>query len=328
MFCAVRPASSRAHALARPHHFGEPVTTSVSSHVMAVSGPENTSLCARWGRRTGAVGPDGSPGVSEAVWPVSSVLHVFRVSSARAGDHSSLPKAEPQMIRKNSFMCRSIVAAALAAVLLCPVGARGGIVFGNLGPTGSTPLGTTGSNIGSQSPVDINWIAQGFKTGPAPNLTVSTITLGVSAANSELTVSIFPDVSGVPSTLALYTSSATTVGVKDKYAFSFSSAVLEPNKNYFVVLNGGLWWYNTGVAPAPIEQNGSGYTSTGTLQSFNTGASPSGPWSTAESSRYSVSVEAVPEPSAIVMAGLGVASLAILARSRKIRGKKSGTVEI
>lgn len=227
-------------------------------------------------------------------------------------------------MNRKSFFIRTLgAAAALAAVTLCSFNARAEIVFGNLGASGTTPLGTTNTDIGTQDPADINWIAQGFNTGSSSNLTISTITLGIfgsDAGTVPLTVSIFASGSGGgPAALPLYTSSVTNVGTVNKYAFKFTGADLLANNTYFIVPNGGSWYWNTGSPAAPSGHNSSGYSYVSTLESYSQGATPAGPWETGSSARYSVSVEAVPEPSSLVMAGLGIGGLAMLERSRRRR---------
>jgi MYXO-CTERM domain-containing protein len=225
-----------------------------------------------------------------------------------------------------SLFIRSLgVAATLAAVTFCSLNAQAEIVFGNLGASGTTPLGTTNTDIGTQDPVDINWLAQGFNTGTSSNLTISAVTLGIfgsDAGTIPLTVSIFASgPGGGPAALPLYTSSVTNVGSTTKYAFNFTGAVLQPNTDYFIVPSGGSWYWNTGSPAAPLGQNASGYSYVSTLESYSQGVTPAGPWETAGSTRYSVSVEAVPEPSSLVMAGLGAGGLAMLERTRRRRRK-------
>lgn len=229
-------------------------------------------------------------------------------------------------MKSKSLFIRSLGAAAtLAAVAFCSLNAQAEIVFGNLGASGSTTLGTTNTDIGTQDPVDINWIAQGFNTGTSSNLTISSVTLGIFGSDGDaipLTVSIFASgTGGVPAASPLFTSSITNVGSTGKYAFNFTSAVLQPNTDYFIVPSGGSWYWNTGSPAAPVGQNASGYTYVSTLESYNQGVTPGGPWDTGSSSRYSVSVEAVPEPSSLVMAGLGAGGLAMLERTRRRRRK-------
>lgn len=207
------------------------------------------------------------------------------------------------------------------AALLVVGTARAELVFGNLGADGSTALGTLNNDVGP----GLGWVAQGFGTGTSSSLQLQSVTLGLFATDSgtiPLTVSIFTGmVSGpniVPDT-SLYTSAVTNVGNTGKYTFTFSNALLQANTTYFVIPVGGSWYFNTGSPAAPVGQNGSGYVSAGTWESFATNSTPVGPWEVAEYSRYSLSVtatSAVPEPGTWFAAALLVGG-AVYVRCRK-----------
>lgn len=229
------------------------------------------------------------------------------------------------------FFSRSLSAWVVVALAWASVGAdaSAGIVFGNLGPTGATPLSSTTTDIGTQSQVAINWIAQGFNTGASSQLRLDSIELGlygIATGSIPLTVSIFSSVSNAPGSL-LYTSATTNVGNIGKYSFSFSGVSLQSNTGYFVVPNGGSWYQNTGSPAAPVEQNSSGYTSLGEFVSYAQGITPSGPWISAAidgaSPRYSLSVYSsavVPEidPSGVASAlAVVTGALSLLERRRR-----------
>lgn len=229
------------------------------------------------------------------------------------------------------FFSRSLSAWVVVALAWASVGgdASAGIVFGNLGPTGATPLSSTTTDIGTQSQVALNWIAQGFNTGASSQLRLDSIELGlygIGSGSIPLTVSIFSSVSNAPGSL-LYTSATTNVGNIGKYSFSFSGVSLQSNTGYFVVPNGGSWYLNTGSQAAPIAQNSSGYTALGTFVSYAQDPIPSGPWDTAfdagASTRYSVSVNssAVPEidPSGVASALAVVAGALSLLERRRVK---------
>lgn len=222
---------------------------------------------------------------------------------------------------------RSLSTCLAAALVWVSVGANAsaGIVFGNLGPTGNGSLGTTNTDIGSQDPSDVNWLAQGFNTGSSSELYLNSVDLGLygtASGSLPLTVSIFSSVSNAPGSL-LYTSASTNVGNVGKYSFSFSGVQLQPNTGYFVVPLGGSWYWNS-PGSAPVGQNSSGYTYTATYESLATTTSPSGPWtSPAGSNRYSVSVNssAVPEidPSGVASALAVVAGALSLLERRRVK---------
>jgi hypothetical protein len=223
---------------------------------------------------------------------------------------------------------RGFSACLAAALVWVSVGANAtaGIVFGNLGATGNGSLGTTNTDIGSQDPSDVNWLAQGFNTGSSSELYLNSVDLGLygtASGSLPLTVSIFSSVSNAPGSL-LYTSASTNVGNVGKYSFSFSGVQLQPNTGYFVVPHGGSWYWNSPPS-APVGQNSSGYTYTATYESLATTTSPSGPWtSPAGSNRYSLSVSsssAVPEidPSGVASALAVVAGAFSLLERRRVK---------
>jgi len=227
---------------------------------------------------------------------------------------------------------RGLSACLAVALVWVSVGANAsaGIVFGNLGPTGATALSNTNTDLGTQSNVAVNWIAQGFNTGSSSQLYLNSVELGmygIGTGSIPLTVSIFSSVSNAPGSL-LYTSATTNVGNVGKYSFSFSGVQLQPNTGYFVVPNDGAWYLNTGATGAPIAQNSSGYTALETFVSYAQGSTPSGPWATAasasESSRYSLSVlssSAVPEidPSGVASTLAVVAGAFSLLERRRVK---------
>lgn len=220
------------------------------------------------------------------------------------------------------------LAVASMLALMSPMSARAGtVVFGNLGATGTSAISTTNTDLGSLKPDDTNWIAQGFNTGTSALLSVDAVTVGVFGGDPSpipLTVSIYSSNGlGNPDT-ALFTSSATSVGSGDKYRFTFSGASLSPNTNYFVVPNGGSWYWAAGnaLAATPRQQNDSGYTFTKTVESNALTTSPAGPWiDPAGSNRYSVSIEAVavPEPSTLMLACVGIAGGIAIQQNRRHR---------
>lgn len=217
-------------------------------------------------------------------------------------------------MNRKSFFIRTLGAAAtLAAVTLCSFNARAEIVFGNLGPTGTSTLSETSTPFGPTSFTLA--LAQGFTTGTS-NLTVQSITLGLSATVPvSRTVSLYSDASLAPSQ-SLFTSSSVQVGDQNKYTFNFSGADLAPGTSYWIVPQEGSIWYLNSNESQPEALNGSGYAYLGTKR--RTTAAP-GTWSNSSLPQYSVSIEAVPEPSSLVMAGLGIGGLAMLERTRRRR---------
>jgi len=222
---------------------------------------------------------------------------------------------------------RGLSACLAVALVWVSVGANAsaGIVFGNLGPTGAGGLSNTNTDLGTQSNVAVNWVAQGFNTGSTSQLYLTAVQLGLYATGSgtePLTVSIFSSSSGVPGA-ALSTSAVTNVGGKGSYTFTFPSYHLQQNTEYFVVPNGGSWYWNS-AETAPDGLNGSGYTYTSTKRSFAPTATPDGPWTNAATSVYSVSVSsssAVPEidPSGVASTLAVVAGAFSLLERRRVK---------
>ncbi len=232
-------------------------------------------------------------------------------------------------MKSKSLFIRSLGAAAtLAAVAFCSLNAQAEIVFGNLGASGTNQYLTSSTDLKPTS-----WLAQGFNTGTSANLTLTSVKLGLFGASEgtvPFTVSIYSNdlIDGnvnVPGSL-LFTSSITNVGTEANYAFSFTAAQLTANTSYWIVPSGGgsgSWYLRGGAFGTPTGLNSSGYGYVGTVGSIANTLSPSGPWSPEAqnivSAGYTVSVEAVPEPSSIVMAGLGGLSLLAIERNRRRR---------
>jgi hypothetical protein len=202
-----------------------------------------------------------------------------------------------------------LVAAILAlAINSAAQHASADVVFGNLDTSGTGALGTTNTDIG---PTANDYLAQGF-TAASPNLIVTSISLGLFGDGSiPSTVSIFADNFGAPAATPLFTSSVTNVGAKGTYAFSFTGANLTNGSNYWVIPQSDVSWYLNSPGSAPTAQNSSGYVFTNTLENLGGGG-----WSTAGSNRYSISVQAVPEPTTYAMAA-AAAGLLGLAKWRR-----------
>lgn len=195
-----------------------------------------------------------------------------------------------------AFLCLALSVASIA---------ESAVVYGNLGVSGTGAITNTNTDMGP----GLNFfIAQGF-TAASPNLDVTSITLGLFGDGSiPTTVGIYADNFGQPAASALYTSAVTTVGAKDLYNFSFTGAQLTNGSSYWVIPQSDVSWYTAGSAPS--AQNSSGYNFTQTLENPGTG------WVSAGSNRYSLSVQAVPEPTTYALGAIGIAA-AGLARWRR-----------
>lgn len=217
---------------------------------------------------------------------------------------------------------------------LVPSVAKAGVVFGNLGSSGTSPssVGGTGWTVTSGE-----LAAVGFNTGTATfgTLTVNSITLGLAGVPvPSQSVSIYASTgSGTaaqPTGAALFTTTiAPTNPVGSLWTFSFSAnsqqgAQLAASTNYWVVLNyvGSNIGWNQG---SPFNQ-----TTTPGVQNSSTYSSISGftrstydnrvTWDTGfATQRLSVSINAVPEPSTYAMAGIGAGILGLFRLRRRMK---------
>lgn len=209
---------------------------------------------------------------------------------------------------------RSLAVVTLATALTACSVAHADVVFGNLGASGTGSLGGTNTDYGPADTVETK-LAQGFTVGSGASLLqVQSITLGLFYDNfttASRTVSIYSNVSGEPGT-SLFTSAPTTVGSNAKYTFNFSGATLTPGSSYWIVPEGPASWYFNNPATAPVEQNGSGFTYLGTKRLDFADQI----WLDQGFTFYSTSVVAVPEPPAIVLSGIGIASALYAMRRR------------
>ena len=126
-------------------------------------------------------------------------------------------------------------------------------------------------------------------------------------------MSIYRDSFGEPRATPLYTSSSVTVGTTAVYNFPFSNAALTLGNTYWVIPNGTASWYLASSQPA--QQNGSGFSFVATLQQTTSPA-----WGLAPSNFYSVSINAVPEPSSIGLMAAGTLGLGFIGLRRLRRG--------
>jgi hypothetical protein len=194
--------------------------------------------------------------------------------------------------------------------------AKADVVFGNLGASGTAAIGSTNTDYGPGDSAELS-LAQGFSVGSSStNLDVQSVKVGLFATSSgsvPLTVAIYSDNSGVPGS-ALFTSGTVNVGNTGVYTFPFSGVSLNTSTSYWIVPQGPASWYLNDDDTSPAGQNSSGYARTSTKRN-----SPSVGWTTPSPnlSSYSVSINAVPEPSTLALAGLGMAACVVAARRRR-----------
>lgn len=199
-------------------------------------------------------------------------------------------------------------AALLALGSIAP--ATAATVFGNLGSAGTDTVGNFNSDTGP----GVNLlVAQGFSAA-SPNLSIDSVSMWLFGDPANATLGIYADNAGVPAASPLYTSNQLLVGAKDLYTFSFTGADLTNGTNYWISpVSSNVSWYL--ASGAPTQQNGSGYTFTSAKENAGSG------WVNSSTNTWSISVSAVPEPSSLAIAGVGIAAAGLAAvRRRRITG--------
>lgn len=230
----------------------------------------------------------------------------------------------------------SVVAIACCLAASCPADlADASLVYGNLGAGGANTLSATSFSAMTGS----NWVAQGFSVGGTNNV-LQTVTLGLFDVNdaTSATVRIFPSAgSGTAmspggSALASLTQTVSSTA-PSLMAFDFGSLPLMSGSTYWVVVSatsGGefRWASNAGNA-VPLGQNSSAWQNPGDFAGiFGTVVSPNagGNWSQSSSAQpASISITAIPEPAACLLAASGAAAAGIGLTRRNLRARRRNT---
>lgn len=209
---------------------------------------------------------------------------------------------------------------AISALALSATSARAGVVLSN---DFEDPAGFT-LNISNT-----NSFATGFTTGANASfldLTGVKLSLKTSSTSSAPVISIFSNtvtgVGDVPGTLLATLTGPTITNTLAAQDFLFTGNLsLSPNTNYWVVLSASdptsrYQWEFANSAPA--EQNSSGYAAIAGRRKINAGA-----WTNnTTASLGMVEIQAVPEPSTLILAGIGMAGAVAVDSKRRQRRRR------
>lgn len=217
------------------------------------------------------------------------------------------------MITIAALVCLSVIGPAAVS--------HADIVYGNLGASGTNAI--TPEVFSKVEITNTRWLAQGFTVG-GTNTELSSVTLGLYDTNNTLArVQLFASGSGsVPSGSPLATLTQTVSSTTPALmTFSFSPSLsLTSGSSYWVVVSttettGTFdWAFNSGN-DLPTAQNLSGYSALSPATLFSDSAGVG--WGFSDFARpASISITAVPEPSSIVLAGLGVLAAGYQLRRR------------
>lgn len=196
------------------------------------------------------------------------------------------------------------------------------VVYGNLGSDASDPLDLAGSNSFGSGVASTQLLSAQPFTTPSGTTQLELVSViaglsGTAPVNVEMAIYTSTGSPGSPGA-AVISSLPVSVSGTSTYTFTFPSLyTLSPSTTYFVVAStvGTARWWQQEINPE--EQNSSGYNNLSLLPSQRFNGST---WSTASSNAYAVSIQAVPEPSTIVPACVGiVGGLAYMGRSCRRR---------
>lgn len=202
----------------------------------------------------------------------------------------------------------------LPIILLLTAGSTSpaAVVFGNLGADG---------NGGTSGVVDVggatSWDSHSFNTGTSTLQSLQSVTVGLDLATggpSTVTMRLYSDSAGAPGSILATDANSVSSGPVQILTFDFNQA-LTANTTYWIAIGGvaNLRWA-LGAAGEPAEQNSSGYSWQGGAYSADGGSN----WTDYEpgwsENNGSISVGAVPEPSAAIFSTVGL--LCLLRRRR------------
>jgi len=205
--------------------------------------------------------------------------------------------------RSRLFASLAVVAALLG--LGSMPSARAEVVLGNLGTSGTTgALSTTNTGITA-----LVKRAQVFTTpASSPNLQLASITLGAFTAAPEsnpFSLQVFLGDSSAPG--ALFATSTNTQTLAENtngslYTWNFANVQMSVSQTYWILPPSGINWNVLNSELSPTGQNSSGYIFVGTRRSDDGGTS----YTSTIVEGFAVSVQAVPEPSTLVLTAAAV----------------------
>jgi hypothetical protein len=196
--------------------------------------------------------------------------------------------------------------------------AQAAVVFGNLGSDGAGAISTTSGIVLNNT----TWRAQGFTIGAGvTDLVLAAVTIGFnvnSGGSADVRLDLYSNNSGAPGSSLFNTTKtlpANTLNLPITFDFN---QTLSAATTYWIVAQktggaGTLAWRPASPIAVPTTQNASGWTNGGGTTSSDDGVT----WgTTGNGSSNSISITAVPEPSAFVMLSLG--AIGLVARRRRL----------
>jgi hypothetical protein len=200
----------------------------------------------------------------------------------------------------------SSLASALAlSALAVGVVARGEVIFNTIDPT--PPPTVTNDGYVTMSGVNSYWQSQAFTTGSSAT-SINKITFDMQTFGAAFEIGLYFSDAGIPD-LGFQIGSIYSQGsgaFAGPLVATFTALNLEQYTEYWVVAKrtGGsdlLWGYTNDLSGLNNAYTSNGGTS----------------WTTSTSSPMRMKVEAVPEPPAIVLSGIGLASAMYAFRRRR-----------
>jgi hypothetical protein len=213
---------------------------------------------------------------------------------------------------------------------LVPSVAKAGVVYGNLGnagtddPTEFSPtylINTAGTGATTNRA-----LAQAFNTGAATfgALKLNSVSLALYAqtTNKSATLSVFTGLTEPTTFVGSSLTSTVPVNSSAPFLVDFSFSLdpqdglqLSDNTQYWVVLDtNGVYWADSGIAPTGLNGSTYSYGDTSRKNGSNVWVNTS-----ATMSGLGISINAVPEPSTYVMAGIGAGIVGLTQIRRRKR---------